>query len=791
MGVPQMYYTSCENGLAGYPGFQFNAATPGIGDAVLRRVEQDTSYEPPRSLGYQPTEAQIDDCPVNLCYLPGGGGEPAILARTVFVGTDYSQRYGNYFTHALAVRSTERDLGGALPIEFWRAAFWARDEAAGTGLPELDPVPTGSFGRAAADAFLHSSGRMGWLPRLLTAVERAIVAGERSVVLVAPDSEQVARWIATVCHLLPPSMSRELSFATYSYRPGRSRQHLVGTVPETEFTVDDNTLRGHFLFDVVGGHASELPTHPLAELLAAAGAEGARTVWSLAEPFTTGAERTFDDWYAPAVAGTIRGGLPVSDEDLQAAIRLIENGGARLRPDLVADLADHCLDHDAITVAHCHALAEAASAAGDDGLRAAAETRAFDVLVAAPAGAGPVPRPRTPAGQRHAARVLTAGLARATDGRAALPLLAVAVDARIDISAGDLERYARELLAPMVLSDPGTDPDGRLTRLLRDLPDLRRGLFGALADALPGREPAVVAAAARLVSTAPDEELRTYPRLRRVLLLARSADAPETRVPTLLRLCETEVPDDVLLTALWPDGWGLGDAAGIIAEAPSDAWESDAMVERVDQLLRRSEMPGPEEWAAYTAVCRFATGETLSGRLSMAADRLAVSYTRARHLARRGSREHGTELAGVVRAALRLHDDADPITRRYLTNNVYTMLLRLEPKALAELLPRTPEPIRDRFTDRAATMLRDRAPDQSLAAALFEARMLLAKREPRITAEIDRLLADTVARWRSRDLEGLEKWLAGGPKGAVAYYAGWREANVRRGIGRLFPRWRP
>src|SRR5690348_14693863 len=110
MGVPQMYYTSCAAGLTGYPGFQFNAATPGIDPGVLRRVEQATSYVPPGSLGYEPTAAELAACPVNLSYLPGGDGTPAVLANTVFVGTDYSHRSGNYFVHALSLASAERDL---------------------------------------------------------------------------------------------------------------------------------------------------------------------------------------------------------------------------------------------------------------------------------------------------------------------------------------------------------------------------------------------------------------------------------------------------------------------------------------------------------------------------------------------------------------------------------------------------------------------------------------------------------------------------------------------------------
>ena len=47
MAFQQLYYTSCEHGLAGYSGYQFNAITPGVSPVVMREVEDRTVYEPP------------------------------------------------------------------------------------------------------------------------------------------------------------------------------------------------------------------------------------------------------------------------------------------------------------------------------------------------------------------------------------------------------------------------------------------------------------------------------------------------------------------------------------------------------------------------------------------------------------------------------------------------------------------------------------------------------------------------------------------------------------------------
>ena len=98
MRFAQLYYTSCETGLSGFAGFQFNAVTPGLTPELLRTVESLTAYKPPRWVSPRPTAAEVASCPVNLVYIT----EPApILARVVFIGLDFSQRSGNYFEDTL------------------------------------------------------------------------------------------------------------------------------------------------------------------------------------------------------------------------------------------------------------------------------------------------------------------------------------------------------------------------------------------------------------------------------------------------------------------------------------------------------------------------------------------------------------------------------------------------------------------------------------------------------------------------------------------------------------------
>ena len=119
MAFQQLHYTSCEHGLSGYSGFQFNAVTPGISPVVMREVEDRTVYEPPGWLVASPRPEQPSAYPVAFCYGTSDATGAVITAQAVFAGTDYSGRPGNYFAHALVTATPGPRLrftvpGGAL-----------------------------------------------------------------------------------------------------------------------------------------------------------------------------------------------------------------------------------------------------------------------------------------------------------------------------------------------------------------------------------------------------------------------------------------------------------------------------------------------------------------------------------------------------------------------------------------------------------------------------------------------------------------------------------------------------
>jgi len=68
MAFQQLYYTSCEHGLAGYSGYQFNAVTPGVSAAVMHEIEDRTVYEPPGWLLASPRPEEPEAYPVAFSH---------------------------------------------------------------------------------------------------------------------------------------------------------------------------------------------------------------------------------------------------------------------------------------------------------------------------------------------------------------------------------------------------------------------------------------------------------------------------------------------------------------------------------------------------------------------------------------------------------------------------------------------------------------------------------------------------------------------------------------------------
>ena len=309
MAFQQLYYTSCEHGLAGYGGYQFNAITPGVAPAVLREVEERTVYEPPRWLLAEPEEPEAYPVAFSLGTSEATG--TTIATHVVFTGADYSGRPGNYFVHALVTGTPDQDFGPLLPAELWGSGLWRSQPVDGTELPALPGPPArGVIDRPGTQAFLDSRDVGEVLPELLTAVGRAM-SGPRPVLLAAHDVTENAWWIAAVSYLLGEHLGRRLTFTTYSHRPHYARYHLVGVLPGT-------VPPGAELFDLTAGTTPGGGVHPLAALLASTGVMAASGLWQQATVFASGTEHDLDDWLAPVAMAAGVLGRPLSPGEADA-----------------------------------------------------------------------------------------------------------------------------------------------------------------------------------------------------------------------------------------------------------------------------------------------------------------------------------------------------------------------------------------------------------------------------------------------------------------------------------------
>ncbi|MCW2879286.1 MAG: hypothetical protein JWQ95_3386 [Sphaerisporangium sp.] len=228
----QLHYTSAEAGPAGRAGFQFVAESPGLPHGLAARVAPYLAYKPPPAAPLAPTPAQVAGLPVALAY--GRLGELGVLTRSVYLGQDYSGRYGNFLGHAVVAGPDE--LTGLRPVEFWQASLWSDAPAPpGTALPELaDPLPGDRLDPESLAGWLASEGDAAYvrLGTLLEIVGKALSQGHGRLLLVCADVEEIVRWIGVISYSLPWPVAARLPFVTYCADPSTAPYVIVGTTPD-------------------------------------------------------------------------------------------------------------------------------------------------------------------------------------------------------------------------------------------------------------------------------------------------------------------------------------------------------------------------------------------------------------------------------------------------------------------------------------------------------------------------------------------------------------------------------
>jgi GTPase-associated protein 1, N-terminal domain type 2/GTPase-associated protein 1, middle domain/GTPase-associated protein 1, C-terminal domain len=768
----QLYYTSCENGLGGYGGYQFNAITPGVSAAVMREVEDRTVYEPPSWLLTDPRPDEPEAYPIAFSHGTSEATGAAITARVVFTGTDYSGRPGNYFVHALVTGTPEQDFGPLLPVELWGAELWQASPADGTDLLELPgPPPPGAIDRPGVQAFLDARGADGVLPELLTAVGRAM-AGDRPVLVASHDVSENIWWIAAVSYLLGERLGRRMTFTTYSHRPGYSRYHLTGILPETLPPGADASFQ---LFDLATGQAPDGDVHPLAAILAGAGVMAAPGLWRQAMVLASGAEESLDDWLPPvaAAAGLLGQGLSPAETDAVAGWLL---GAAAWMP---AQLADAVLGV---------ALAQPDETLTDQRLLdlldltwrlpAPARVERLELLLAERAithlahGEAAVPvRLTSEAAQARAAEVL-----RVVTPATALAVLEWAAASQVVLPDAELETYGRTRL------DPAT-PEPELSGIVGKSPAVRRGLIDRLADEPPEVAEAVLAGPAGTHIRRSD--LAAYPVLTELWLLesaARGGLAPLTAFDEIadVRAQAQRSPrvDAALLRRLWP---------GVCPP--------EQIAELLGAVSGEEPAPGVLDWFAAEIGAVAASGAMNDGSLELARAlaghwvlgmlpegdaRIMRNAARVEPLLRRAYSATPPGDADVFAELFAAYLDVDDDTRGLLDRHLPPMLSETEP--LGAALRDCPDGVTAALCRELEARLAPAPADVALARRVF-----VALADPDVLAQpvvTERLTAafEQVREWRRRDLGTLARALADDEEMAQLFQA-WREEQ-RSGLAR-------
>ena len=760
MTFSQLHYTSCKNGLSGYSGFQFCAATPDIPREVMREVERHTIYELPSTV--RETEAgSPEDFPVNLLYIHGEISGVTLIARVQFTGLDFSNRSGNYFAHAL-ITSGRDDLQSFLPVELWGAPFWQSQQGATTELPPIvGPPPTGPITRQLIAGFLASqTGSREQAAALLTAADQAIGEG-RQLLLIGPDTESVCRWIATASYLLEPGMARQMTFSTYSYDPRRCRTHVVGTISEAR------PLRADFaasfnVFDLAEGILPDLLPSPSAALLARLGVALAPDLWRLAESLGALPGQPLNNSFPALASAALILGHQLTADEFGTAIEWLSTEDGVASGDQILAAANGALEQPLMEIpAHRQEqLIEIALRA--DSLRGETEgamtsriesglvkSSLHQVDLGKPPGEGV--RLRTRAARKAASDGISRRLSQA-DANTVVELLtwasAVGAEPALDV----VRRVGRDVIVSWLLDNRA---DSRLTEVAKKWPELRAGVLAGLASLPASRQRVLLSGPAGKMFQL--EDFSAYQALGLDWLMTMVADRSMRKTVALSHIVElrgarvdTPLVDENLIKNLWHGvRWTPKEAIELLDLLPPAELAGDAVASRFGKLLR--DVPvhqDPMSWMAFVSKLADRRSRILRGDdLELAAElaRLVALIKDALRLV--PPDEPIDELVG-------LYDAGSPSARVLLDRYLPPLLVRHSRLALPLML--CPPQLFERFCAYTADALANKRLTTAQIAGIFVAMLAMKSRHPRYSAELEEwVLVPGLATWKRDDINAL------------------------------------
>jgi len=259
----QLHYTSCRYGLSGYAGFQTRAMSRDIKPEEQRAVERLGIYKPPRHLPDEPNQSEIDGLfpkAYRHTYLESGR---LAIVKSVYVGQDYTQRWGNYFSHSLII---DRLLEDIWPVDLYEWDGWKNqvlpDEDIESASFELLPVKLTP--NIEAYSFPSLQEFMAEEPehknQLAAMIQAVFLRPEtsRNVVIIEELETNGLFWIACLQKSFPPSHQKELGCSSFQFDP-RACLAINVTLGETDLVLGDNERKYQFyVFDFVTGNHSNI-----------------------------------------------------------------------------------------------------------------------------------------------------------------------------------------------------------------------------------------------------------------------------------------------------------------------------------------------------------------------------------------------------------------------------------------------------------------------------------------------------------------------------------------------------
>lgn len=765
MAFQQLHYTSCQDGPAGYSGFQFSATTPGTARAVLREVEELTVYQPPAWLLARPTLDEPDAYPVMFSHAVSAATGAVITAQVVFAGTDYSGRPGNYFAHALVTATPEVDFGPVRPAELWASDLWQRQPGRSADLPELPgPPQPGRIDPAGAQGFLDAHGLASLLAELLTAVSQAM-AGAPPVLLACRDTTECAWCIAALCYLLGERLGRQLTFTTYCHRPESARFQVIGILPDV--VPPDAGLSFQF-FDLTAGLTPGSEVHPLASLLADTGVLGAAALWRQALTLASGAEKDLDDWRPIVTASAGLLGRPLTPAERTdvarwagAASQLPAEAAEAVLGLLLAQPAEP-LTTDRLT----QLLGLATQARAADRVAHIEDLLIEDAVSRIDAGQPVGPARLTERGT-EAARDRAAGLLDDATARTALAVLDWANAWHLGLSAARLEQYGQSCRI-------GEPPTPELGQLLRRSGAVRQGLLTQLEVAAPELAEAVLGGP--LGTGIRREELAAFPTLAELWLLRAAGQGRVAPLRALDEIADGRAAaghsprvDQALLRRLWPNGCPPGqllELLDLIIDDPPD--DVVGWLHAETGALAEYGQPDDDWYRLAEGVASHPVQDVLAAedlQIMLTAAQAGPLLSRARASASQGDADVFAELFALYQAA------TDSRMRQVLEGGLPALLAVAQP--LGPALRGCPDAVALALGGELASRLAPPRADVALAARVFAARADPGVAgQPTLAGQLA-AAAEVVRSWSRRDQAALSRVLDS-DRGAAKLFGTWR-----------------